>query len=111
MAFMRLGKESFRPLDGSCQELGEEGNIEGKQSEMSFGSFIAPIHINHVADYLKNIEGDSNGHNKAKQMASMGKIIVAQYACHGTGEKVVILEHKEDAEVANATGEKKFSLS
>jgi len=110
MVFMKLGKEMFCPFNRPCQKLGKEGNIERKQAEMSLGSFGAPIHINHIAYNLKNIEGDSHRNNEAKQMALKGKAIIVKNSCHGTAEKVVILEHKKNAKVANTTGEKDFSL-
>jgi hypothetical protein len=110
MVFMKLGKELLCPFNRPCKKLGKEGNIEGKQAEMSLGSFGTPIHIKHIAYNLKNIEGDSHRNSEAKQMALQGKAIIVKNSCHGTAEKVVILEHKKNAKVANTADEKNFSL-
>jgi hypothetical protein len=63
-----------------------------------------------IACNLKNLGGDSHRNSETMQMALQGKAIIVKNSCHGTAEKVVILEYKKNAKVANTTGEKNFSF-
>jgi hypothetical protein len=105
MDFVELEKKLLCPFYRTSQKLWEKGNIKSKQPEMFFCSFGTPVHIDNVADHLKNIEGDAHWNNKSKQMASKGNIKNIEYVGQRAAKKIVILEHEEKTKVNKNTNE------
>ena len=58
---LKLRKETLSALDGTSDKLGEEGNIEGKAAQMTFGGHSAAIDFDSVAERLEGVEGDAYG--------------------------------------------------
>ena len=47
--------------DRTCDQLGEEGNVQGKIQNIALHLAIPPVQIHHIGQRLEGEEGDADG--------------------------------------------------
>ena len=95
--FPELREEVRRPLDGTCDKLGEETHVGEELDYVTRVRYLAAADIDRVADGLEGIETDSHGENELEEQPVR---VTSEKGVRKRGdEEIVVLEDAQDAAV------------
>ena len=85
--FPELGGKLPRPTDGAGHYLGEEGEKQGMEQEISLGLRLAPPYVDYIAHGLEEVEGDTHRqHNVQYRHIPGNPHAVKNFSHHREGE-------------------------
>ena len=94
-------------FDGTSNELGEVGDVEGKGQWVVRRLYVTAIHINGVGHRLEGVEGDSHGQDDFKGQRRDLPADTANEGRQTVSKKVEVFKEAEDSQVGGDAGEQK----
>ena len=99
-----LVQQVFAALDGSGHQLGEEGHEGGVNAEMSLRPNLAAVDVDHVAEGLEGVKGDSNRQHQLQRHRVHGNGDGTAEIADGLADEVEVFEHEENAKTTHQGG-------
>ena len=91
--------------DGAGDQLGEEGNVQGKIQNIALHLAISPVQIHHIGQRLEGEEGDADGQRDILWRDQLG----AQEAIDAVGKKVEVFVVAQKEQVYCDTDAEKYT--
>ena len=99
-----LVQQVFAALDGSGHQLREEGHEGGVNAEMPLRPNLAAVDVDHVAEGLESVKGDSNRQHQLQRHRVHGNGDGTAEIADGLADEVEVFEHEENAKTTHQGG-------
>ncbi len=68
-----MGKEGVRPADGAGEQVGKEGEKEGKQKEAALRRPVPPIDVDEISGRHEEVKGNTGGEDELQGRRGKGQ--------------------------------------